>query len=604
MNISFIIYHHGSISKEELFLTIDSYKKQKFLAEGVEIEIIIMLDQIDFHVRDEVKESIQVQDEKVKVIHFGKDFMGAGPMWQKGLSLSKGEAVIFTWSGVIWNEDSLFHLQNILIGEECDAVYGMARYTETPDNSSHIEHFVGMKELGESHLSFINSISLGYMLIKREAVRRTGGMSEDKELTQIADWEFLIRVIPKIKSSTFMGHPIIITFPLSSINYQYTFKYSLDEAIRTFITKAYQQEESLPQVIFKEKTCKKSNLKIAIINNPAENAQVQLCFLNYFDLLKKEQLLTWRRFSESTVKAEELKEYDIVFFVRCKARNAFYAAKYCHEQKIKTVYLLDDNWFCITKTYPQAETQIGRNTQYYHYFTSMLAIADYVLVYNTILEEDIKKYNGAVLKLSPNVTTSHFRGGEPAEKSGVIHIGFAGSPSKKQHFGPGFKALIRVLYDYKETKLFFKGIEMPLELSRFNERVIQTPYTLDYKKYAKEVGNWQCDIMMSPLDDSRYTNSKCPNKYLEITASGAAGIYSNTNLYHTVVSNQYNGLIINNNEEEWYQAIALLIANKSLRHKMIENATRDIMKNYETKVLLPDFIQMLEFILGNKLNIY
>ncbi len=603
MTISFIIYHHFSRPTEELITDVASYFNQRFLSKDTSIEIIIMLEQVHSDEAETIKKALGEMYRNIKIVEMNKAFVGPGAMWNQGYSLSKGDYIVYTWSGVSWHMDSLFQLMRMMSAEQLDAVYGMAKYMNLNDKSSFIEVIAGIKELSASSISFVNSIPLCYMLITRKIVELLGGFIQDKELAQIADWEFLIRLTRRSKTDALIGMPITIKLPLADISYNYFFKQNLDALIRNYITTTYNREDQLPQalsakVVYKGKAC-----KIAIVGVPTENVQVQLCFLNYFEALREQSFLTWRRFSESQLKAEELEGYDSVFFVRCSTQNALFAAKYCREKRIKTVYLLDDNWFHITETYPHLEAHMGTNTAHSHFSIFLIRAVDYVLVYNSLLAEDIKKYNPSVLRLKPNVNLNHFNREEVTLQKEGLRIGFAGSASKVQHFDPAFKALAKILADFKGVSLFFKGIELPDLFQPFHERITQTAYTLDYKKYAREVSGWECDIMISPLDATRYTNSKCPNKYLEITAAGACGIYSNKALYKEVITDHYNGLIIDNLEEEWYSAITELIEDKALRKSLLNNATQDIRQKYETQAVLPSFMNMLEQVLDNKLNI-
>jgi hypothetical protein len=81
------------------------------------------------------------------------------------------------------------------------------------------------------------------------------------------------------------------------------------------------------------------------------------------------------------------------------------------------------------------------------------------------------------------------------------------------------------------------------------------PYIYPYKRYLQSLQNVNYDIVLSPLfDDYRIRQAKCPIKYLEITACGSIGIYSDVYVYRDV-QDGVTGLKTKNTVEDWLQAL-------------------------------------------------
>lgn len=571
-NTTFIIYHYKTMEEDDLIETIESYRKSKSIGPWDQIEIIVMLDGISIKKMPLLEHFTLKNMTNLLIVENTGEMLGPGRLWNEGMKLAQGAYLVFTWTGVFWYPDSLVHLRRLAMQKDVAAGYGVVMYEARHKKESYTPDLVGRGQMACELMSFINAICLGYMVVKKEVVEEIGGFSNEIELARVADWQFIKKLLINHKIEPLLGRTVCARIPLGDIDYDYNFTYTVDQWIRQF---------------------KWSKYKIAIVSGITENAQVQLCIRNYLEEMRNTDLITSRRFIESDLIAEELKDYDYVFFVRCRTLGALQAAKYCLENHIKTAYLLDDNWFCATDTYPQLEGQIGKNSIPFFFFKLLISTVDTVFVTNDLIGEDMKQYANHIVKMPLNVRTADFRRQQTTEPRTTVHIGFAGSNSKIQHFSEAFKALERIMKDYSQVRLYFKGIELPSSLKMFGDRVVQSQYTFDYKAYAQEVSSWQYDIVISPLDDTRYINSKCPNKYLESTAMGAVGIYTAIPLYEVVIQDGVNGLLVNNKEDEWYMAIARLIQDPQLRAQLFAYAKQDIATHYETQVVLPTFKKLI-----------
>lgn len=600
INISFIIYHYRSMSEDDLMQTLSTLCKQEYMPEGTQIEYIILLDGISLDELPLIK-NIVCKRQDTTVVETNKKFTGAGLMWNAGLNIASGEKICVTWTGVYWLKDSLFHLNRILTQEDVDAAYGQVRY-EINDKVHSFEMIQpGQYEANSAWVQSLNCIPLCYTLFERDLILKLQGFYTDTALCRIADWEFMLRACSIASLKQLKGTPIPAKMSLCNLYKSLKFNESLDELIRFSLrdTLDHANKKSTSSMLSEEISTKikqvrnKKNkpIKIGIVSDLKESTQVQLCLLNYFSYLKKQ--VTWRWFHEPSIKPTELKGYDIIFFVRSRTNQGVKAAQYCFKKDIKTVYIIDDNWFWATETYPQLEDQIGVHTNAYQNFLLFISTVDYILVYNDLLEQDMRRFNNSVIKFPANVDLRHFNTKPTKDDNHIIRIGFAGSNSKLPFFDPVFKALHRIMKRYEKVHLYFKGLNLPETFDLYTSRIQSTPYIFDYHKYAKELAQANCHIMISPLSNTRYINSKCPNKYLEITAAGATGIYSRNKLYEGIITNGYNGLIVENEEEQWFNAFEQLINNPTFRKEMYMHALSEIQKQYNTKELVSRFNELL-----------
>jgi len=77
---------------------------------------------------------------------------------------------------------------------------------------------------------------------------------------------------------------------------------------------------------------------------------------------------------------------------------------------------------------------------------------------------------------------------------------------------------------------------------------------------------------LAPLFDTPYNNGKSWIKFLDAAAVGAVGIYSNRAPYTEIVDHGVNGLLANDNPEDWQYCLSYLLENPDKARTMAKNA--------------------------------
>ncbi|MGL4799241.1 MAG: hypothetical protein ACRCWY_07575 [Cellulosilyticaceae bacterium] len=321
-------------------------------------------------------------------------------------------------------------------------------------------------------------------------------------------------------------------------------------------------------------------MKIGIVSGRMEQVQVQLLILNYLECWQQEEgAPIWQHFFEDEVTEGMLELLDVVFFVRTQSLKGLYMMMMCRAKHVRTIYLLDDHW--LSPEWPQ-ELQC---------FRQCLACSEVVWVYNLYVYEAIRKYHDQVYLLTSTVKLRTCSVGEGSK--GEKRIGFAGSMFKRPYCEVVFPALLSILEERTDVSIYFKGVYLPLAFEKYRDRIHEEPYTMDYKAYTEQVSKWACHIMLAPLVENDCTKGKCPNKYLEITAMNAAGIYSDTTLYRMYVKHGETGILTPHTAEGWYAAISHLLREEKQRVAIIKAARNEVEKVYTPESTLETFKRML-----------
>jgi glycosyltransferase involved in cell wall biosynthesis len=346
--------------------------------------------------------------------------------------------------------------------------------------------------------------------------------------------------------------------------------------------------------------------KIAVTGGPWEFAHNQLCFYNHFKELEGQGLFTYVPLLDQLIAPDrDLRDIDAVIISRGRHANLRRVLEYCRQQSIPAMYMIDDNWFWVGKDWPESYgTTFAPGLPQYEMFLSCVRECDAVLVYNDVLADDVQPHARRVIRLPVNVRQADFSAPlqhvelrskiegllEWRRQTGGLIAGYIGS---LRYNDAAFAALAAAAGRGRlPVKAMLFGVVSERQRRLFGGEAVELPY-VGYDDYAAAVGMLAPDILVAPLDRSRTSMSKCPNKYLEYSIAGAAGVYSNTPPYSQTIIDGRTGLLVGDDEASWSAAIVRLIDDAVLRQSVAAAARHDVLERFETGVVAPAFAQAL-----------
>lgn len=99
-----------------------------------------------------------------------------------------------------------------------------------------------------------------------------------------------------------------------------------------------------------------------------------------------------------------------------------------------------------------------------------------------------------------------------------------------------------------------------------------------YPNFVKSIiKNFDWDFAIAPLEDKVFDNCKSDLKFLEYSMLGLPGIYSNVIPYKESIINNKEGLIVNNDDQEWIDAIEKYINSCKMRDYCKKNALTKVL---------------------------
>jgi GT2 family glycosyltransferase/MoaA/NifB/PqqE/SkfB family radical SAM enzyme/Tfp pilus assembly protein PilF/glycosyltransferase involved in cell wall biosynthesis len=164
-----------------------------------------------------------------------------------------------------------------------------------------------------------------------------------------------------------------------------------------------------------------------------------------------------------------------------------------------------------------------------------------------------------------------------------VVIGYAGTPDHKADLVLLEEVLDQIAAKYGNRVAFsFMGCD--------TERIRRLPgfsaitFEPGYENYAKTIQKAGIDIGLVPLADNRFNRCKSNIKWLEYSACGFAGIYSDLPPYRSCVKDGETGILVAGYDvDTWVAALERLIDNPDLRHSIALAARTEVLTSYTLK---------------------
>ncbi len=469
-------------------------------------------------------------------------------------------------------------------------------------------------------LQMMDLVPMANCLLRRSAWEDLSGFSRAAALQRVFWWEFCLRLTAR--------EPIALLplQPIPSLGWhQYPFAraqaLSTDLALRRMmwaqsdrarLTPLQPEEQdapmeaealsadplwqSLPLVLRKRLEVLRSQrpLRILVLGGINEPAHNQLCFFNYFERMRGWGVVSWRTCLDTLAHPADLAFCDLVIFSRVRSANGVKLIDFCRTNGIRTLYMLDDNWFWLGREWQEYAGIFAPGLPDYENFLHCLRHADVALTYNTALAADLAPHARQLVQIPTNVDLSVFPAAfsiSAREASTPVTIGYVGSLRK--NLAP-FAALVEIARAHKNVRILVMSNALPEEFAALPpEQVEFHPYQFNYAGYAKTVCEARPDVLVAPIGNSRFEASKCPNKFLEITACGAAGVYSRAEPYLSAVREGETGLFAGEDAQDWRRQIERLIDDTDLRKSIARQAMQAVRENFDTGAVLPKLLPVL-----------
>ena len=103
---------------------------------------------------------------------------------------------------------------------------------------------------------------------------------------------------------------------------------------------------------------------------------------------------------------------------------------------------------------------------------------------------------------------------------------------------------------------------------------------MPYEDFLNLIRNTSNLIGIIPLDNSVFSSCKSPIKYFDYSLAGVPTLASNLPPYLDFIENENTGLLVNNNNNAWFNAIKDVILSSQIRSHLADMARYYVVENY------------------------
>lgn len=263
--------------------------------------------------------------------------------------------------------------------------------------------------------------------------------------------------------------------------------------------------------------------------------------------------------------------------------------------KVPIVYDLDDMFLDVPPFHPDYNDLSPRAP----YIKWILKEADLVTVSTTPLQEALKKYTTRPIHIQPNLVDWSLFDAPSRPRNRQFNLLVSGTPTHQGDWSIIEEPLAEILNIHRDNvNAIFFG-ELP---KRFSDHpaVRLVNFQADYRSYASRLRELDIHAALVPLEDTKFNRCKSNIKWLEYSAAGIAGVFSNILPYNSSIRNSGTGLLVNNTADAWFQGMEYLLANPEATFAMIENARREVREHHSIGSISDKYLTVFNDLLGQK----
>ncbi len=174
----------------------------------------------------------------------------------------------------------------------------------------------------------------------------------------------------------------------------------------------------------------------------------------------------------------------------------------------------------------------------------------------------------------------------------MIWLGyFSGSLTHNQDFEMIRPALMKILQKHQNVGLLLAGeLNASDTLNQYGKRIVKKR-TTGWQDLPKLL--IQADVNLAPLEDTLFNRAKSEIKWIEAALVRVPTVASKVGAFEKMVEDDMTGLLCENTEDSWYEALACLVCDASKRKKIGENAYRFVMEHCTTEAVAQNYMQLL-----------
>ena len=99
-------------------------------------------------------------------------------------------------------------------------------------------------------------------------------------------------------------------------------------------------------------------------------------------------------------------------------------------------------------------------------------------------------------------------------------------------------------------------------------------FPMDWETFYIDTSTRKVDLVLNPIFKSNFNDFRSPTKFFDTTRLGAVGLYSDLEPFSEFIINNHDGILLENDIDNWIEKISFLLDNKDLRDGLYLNALK------------------------------
>ncbi len=265
---------------------------------------------------------------------------------------------------------------------------------------------------------------------------------------------------------------------------------------------------------------------------------------------------------------------------------------------VPVVFSWDDDFFSIPDSLGELARH-HREPKFISGLEEMLTTADMVKASTARLAARSRLYTDKVIEVPYGFDFEQLSGVKVgAEATDAVTIGFFGSVTHLSSLDIVLGALRRVCAEVDGLRLEFFG-PRSAALDGFRNATF-IPYQPSSEDALRSLAERGWDIGLGPLEVNDFNRAKLPTKYRDYAACNISGIYTRIDPYEAVVTDGVTGLLVDNTEEAWYEAIVRLVTDERLRRRIAASAQAHVRSKLSLDQAVDAWRQLLQTMLPSQ----
>ncbi|MBI1880968.1 MAG: glycosyltransferase [Chloroflexi bacterium] len=299
---------------------------------------------------------------------------------------------------------------------------------------------------------------------------------------------------------------------------------------------------------------------------------------------------------EWLIRRRSVEQSDVVVFCRNMEPQYGQPLDWAVELGKPIIYELDDNLLEVPDTNPGLRYLRAPERQ--AQLKKYLRRANLIRVYAPALQHYLTSYNPNIVPVNGPLDWSLVPARFPPRDPQRVRLVYATSRLEDEIGLMLSHVMTQVLTAFPQAEFTIWGprLEPLLNLPRVRHREV----IMDYDRFFYQFARQGFDIGLAPLPDDLFHRCKSNNKFREYAACQVAGIYSDTEVYGECVEDGVTGLLVGPGENAWFEAVAHLSEDTSLREHIQWQAQASARQHYNEERLHADWLAHIRQVLAEQ----